>query len=82
MRLSSEILHGRHCVSQLHVHLVFITKYRYRVLDGDAINCLRAIFTNVSNDFESGVAGDGRRRQPRALAGALPAQAFRVCFGE
>ncbi|MGB7845438.1 MAG: IS200/IS605 family transposase [Candidatus Acidiferrum sp.] len=53
MRLSSEIRHGRHCVSQLHVHLVFVTKYRYRVLDGDAINRLRAIFTSVSNDFEA-----------------------------
>ena len=38
---------------QLHVHLVFVTKYRTRVLDGDAINRLRAIFTNVSSDFES-----------------------------
>ncbi|HUC55583.1 MAG TPA: IS200/IS605 family transposase [Candidatus Cybelea sp.] len=53
MRLSSEILHGRNCVFQLHVHLVFVTKYRTRVLDGDAINRLRAIFTNVSSDFES-----------------------------
>jgi putative transposase len=53
MVLSSDIRHGRHCVFHLHVHLVFVTKYRYRVLDENAINCLRAIFTNVCNDFES-----------------------------
>jgi putative transposase len=51
MRLSSEIRHGRHYVSQLHVHLVFITKYGYRVLDGHAVNRLRAIFSKVSIDF-------------------------------
>ena len=53
MLLSSEIRHGRHCVFQLHVHLVFVTKYRYRIFDGDAITRLRTIFTNVCNDFEA-----------------------------
>jgi putative transposase len=40
-------------VRQLHVHLVFITKYRYRALDGDAIYRLRAIFDKVCIDFEA-----------------------------
>ena len=53
MQPSIEIRHGRHCVFQLNVHLVFITKYRYRVLDGDAITRLRTIFSNVCNDFEA-----------------------------
>ena len=53
MLLASEIRHGRHCVSQLHVHLVFVTKYRDRIFDGDAINRLRAIFAKVCTDFES-----------------------------
>lgn len=53
MLLSSDIRHGRHAVFQLHVHLVFVTKYRYRVFDGDAIIRLRAIFTKVCTDFES-----------------------------
>jgi putative transposase len=53
MLVSSEIRHGRHCVFQLHVHLVFVTKYRYRVLDGDAITRLRTIFSKVCNDFEA-----------------------------
>ena len=37
----------------MHVHLVFITKYRKRVLDGDAINRLRALFSKVCTDFEA-----------------------------
>ena len=53
MLVSSEIRHGRHCVFQLHVHLVFVTKYRKKILDADAINRLRAIFTKVCGDFEA-----------------------------
>lgn len=53
MLLSREIRHGRHCVFQLHTHLVFITKYRYRIFDGDAISRLRVIFEKVCADFES-----------------------------
>ena len=53
MLLSSEIRHGRHCFFQLHVHLVFITKYRYRIFDGNAIERLRAIFSKVCLDFEA-----------------------------
>jgi putative transposase len=33
--------------------LVFVTKYRDRIFDGDAINRLRAIFAKVCTDFES-----------------------------
>ena len=37
----------------LHVHLVFLTKYRSRVLDDDALERLRAIFAKVCADFEA-----------------------------
>ena len=47
------ISRGRHRVFALHVHLVFLTKYRYRVLDGDAINRRRLLFSKVCVDFES-----------------------------
>jgi len=53
MLLSSEIRHGRHCVFQLHVHLVFVAKYRDRIFDRDAINRLRSIFTKVCVDFKA-----------------------------
>lgn len=53
MATSKDILHGRHCVVAMHVHLVFVTKYRHRVFDRDAINRLRALFTKICTDFES-----------------------------
>jgi len=37
----------------MHVHLVFVTKYRYRVFDGKAIESLRTLFTKICLDFES-----------------------------
>jgi putative transposase len=33
--------------------LVFVTKYKYRIFYGDAIDRLRAIFAKVCTDFES-----------------------------
>ncbi len=49
----NEIRHGRHCVFKMHVHLVFVTKYRKKVFDGDAIKRLRVMFEKVCLDFES-----------------------------
>ena len=46
-----EYRRGRSCVSALHVHLVFVAKYRRRVFDGDAIDALRDIFAKVCTDF-------------------------------
>jgi REP-associated tyrosine transposase len=40
-------------VSALHVHLVFVTKYRRKVFDGDALRRLQAIFEKVCRDFQS-----------------------------
>lgn len=53
MGITQQYRTGRHCVFALHVHLVFVTKYRRRVLDGDAIEQLRPIFEKVCNDFEA-----------------------------
>ena len=53
MGISKELNRGRHCVSALHVHLVFITKYRYRVFDRDALDRLRLLFSKICTDFES-----------------------------
>jgi putative transposase len=53
MQLSNVIRHGRHCVFALHVHLVFVTKYRRRVFDRDALQRLQAIFEKVCRDFEA-----------------------------
>jgi putative transposase len=37
----------------MHVHLVFVTKYRRAVFDADAIATLRAIFAKVCTDFQA-----------------------------
>ena len=53
MEKNNDIRHGRHCVFKMHVHLVFVTKYRRKVFDGVAIERLRAIFAKVCTDFEA-----------------------------
>ena len=52
MRKNNDIRRGRHCVFKLHVHLVFVTKYRRKVFDADAIEQLRKIFTKICLSFE------------------------------
>jgi putative transposase len=37
----------------MHVHLVFVPKYRRSVFDGPAIEALREIFAKVCTDFEA-----------------------------
>jgi len=44
---------GRPCVFALHVHLVFVTKYRRKVFTPAALDDLRTIFASVCVDFES-----------------------------
>jgi len=44
---------GRHCVFALHVHLVFVTKYRRKVLSAAAHEPLRDLFTRLCEDFEA-----------------------------
>lgn len=44
---------GRHCVFSLHVHLVFVTKYRRDVLSALAIADLARIFAKVCEGFEA-----------------------------
>ena len=48
---ASEYRRGRWVVYALHVHLVFVTKYRRKVLDVAATDALRAIFAKVCEDF-------------------------------
>ncbi len=53
MKNNSDIRHGRHCVFKMHVHLVFITKYRRNVFTKSIVEDLRLIFSSVGNDFEA-----------------------------
>ncbi|EGI31537.1 putative transposase TnpA of insertion sequence [Escherichia coli TA143] len=36
MKKETDIRRGRHCVFLMHVHLVFVTKYRRQIFDHDA----------------------------------------------
>lgn len=49
----NDIRRGRHCIFKMHVHLVFVAKYRRGVFDAAAIDSLRAIFAKVCADFEA-----------------------------
>ena len=53
MEESKAIRHGRHCIFKMHVHLVFVTKYRRGVLDKKALDRLKEIFREVCLDFEA-----------------------------
>ena len=53
MNKSSDIRTGRHCVFKLHVHLVFVTKYRKKVFTDEILKDLEVIFKDVCQNFET-----------------------------
>ena len=53
MANTSDFRTGRHCVFALHAHLVFVTKYRRKVLSAAAHETLRELFTRICEDFEA-----------------------------
>lgn len=53
MNKSKQYRTGRHCVFQLHAHLVFVTKYRYKVLQGYMFPTLKQLLEKVCHDFEA-----------------------------
>jgi len=53
MSKSNEFRSGRHCVFKLHVHLVFVTKYRFNVLENHMFSTLKMIFEKVCFDFQT-----------------------------
>jgi putative transposase len=53
---SSEIRTGRHCVFNIHVHLVFVTKYRRKVFTKAVLDEMRGIFKKGCKDFEAVLA--------------------------
>ncbi len=53
MIMPSDLRTGRHCVSNIHVHLVFVTKYRKTVFEKIHFVTMKMIFEKVCADFES-----------------------------
>jgi REP-associated tyrosine transposase len=52
----SDIRTGRHCVFILHVHLVFVTKYRHRVFGSRHLERMEQIMRDVCSDFGAELA--------------------------
>jgi putative transposase len=47
------VRHGRHCIFMMHVHLVFVSKYRKKLFTKEILNFMETIFKDVCNDFGS-----------------------------
>lgn len=53
MNNQDNIRHGRHCVFNLHVHLVFVTKYRRNVFTKIILDDMENVLAKVCNDFDA-----------------------------
>ncbi len=53
MKKNNEIQHGRHYTFLMHVHLVFVTKYRRGLFTKEILSELRSIFSSVCIGFET-----------------------------
>jgi len=51
MTYASDFRTGRHYVFGMHVHLVFVTKYRRHVFGEEHLGSLREVFAAVCRDF-------------------------------
>lgn len=56
IRKLTTIRHGRHCVFNMHVHLVFVTKYRHCVFTQQHYASMQKLFTELRLDFEASLA--------------------------
>lgn len=55
MTTSTNIRTGRHCIFDMHVHLVFVTKYRKRIFTKKILDFMKVIFEDVARNFEAEV---------------------------
>lgn len=53
MKKETNLRRGRHVVFNLHVHLVFVAKYRRKVFTKEILADMRQIFESVCTDFEA-----------------------------
>lgn len=73
MTKTSEIRTGRHCVFNMHVHLVFVTKYRKKVFTKAVLDTVGDLFEKICIDFDSElVQFDGEPDHVHLLVNYLP----------
>ncbi|MFF5344350.1 IS200/IS605 family transposase [Streptomyces althioticus] len=53
MGIDENVRTGRHCVFRMHVHLVFVTKYRHKVFADRHLMRCEEIMRAVCEDFEA-----------------------------
>ena len=51
--MSNDLRRGRHVVCNIHVHLVFVAKYRGQVFTQQILDDMQNIFENVCSKFEA-----------------------------
>ena len=51
--MSNDLRRGRHIVYNLHVHLVFVAKYRRKVFTKEILDDMSGILESVCTDFEA-----------------------------
>ena len=51
--LNLDIRTGRHCVFNLHSHLVFVTKYRQKIFTKEYLELMHQVFNDVCIDFKT-----------------------------
>lgn len=77
MKKSTNIRTGRHCVFNLHVHLVFVTKYRRKVFNKIILNDMETTFSKVCEDFEANlIQFDGEKDHVHLLINYPPKMAI------
>jgi len=52
-RSTPNVRHGRHCVFLMHVHLVFVSKYRKKLFTKEILDFMEGIFRDVCTDFQA-----------------------------
>ena len=53
MEKETDLRRGRYVVFNLHVHLIFVAKYRRKVFTKEVLDDMRGIFESVCTDFEA-----------------------------
>jgi putative transposase len=73
MNVSTDLRRGRTCVFLMHVHLVFVTKFRKQIFTKQILDDLKEMFTNICSDFEAHlVEFDGERDHVHLLVDYPP----------
>lgn len=72
-RINTEIRSGRHCTFMMHVHLVFVTKYRKNIFNQVILDDMKAIFEHVCGKFEAELVElDGEKNHVHLLINYPP----------